>query len=721
VKEGTASHTARSVAARRLEYERAPAPDGDPAADEALTSDVADGFTPGPGSMHEYIRARTAFFDRVVVTALDRGVKQVVNGGAGYDGRALRYAKPGVRWFEVDYPATQADKRERIARLGLATPGLSFIPADFTADPVAEPLLAAGLDPGRAALFLLEGVAVYLEQSAIERVLAEFRAVTPVSSVLAISVSIAGATSQARARFQERVAEIGEPARTVLTFDQADALLAAAGWKLRQQTDRQRVAGLLLAHATTASAPSERQQVAPPASVPRLASPAPAEPPPGPTTAVLQAKGSGGTVRPSPRDGAPGTPAGPTTPVPRAKAPAGTVRLGPRDGAPATPAAPTTAAQEPAADLPLSALVSQALVAFTIEVDNETEHRLPHRTQNWGREPGAPVGAPWLTSMLMYANCLRHLPDAGSTIADLRARARTGTNLDGMRRWRYVTYTPDPGQGKRPRPDALIRPTAWGIEARDTWRAVTAEVESRWRDRLGAAEFAALRAALTRLVEHLDPALPDCLPILGFGLRAQRAPEDKASTVPPERPAPAGDAAAAAAGDLPLWALLSRPLNAFAVQYEAETGPSLAISANILRVLPDDGAYTKDIPALGGVSKESVAVAMGVLVKSGVVTEGPDPGGGRFKFTRLTARGIAARDEYPALAADIEQDWRTRFGAAAVTAVRQALAPLTAGTPPRLFAGLAPYPDNWRARVPQPATLPHFPMTLHRGGYPDGS
>ena len=56
-----------------------------------------------------------------------------------------------------------------------------------------------------------------------------------------------------------------------------------------------------------------------------------------------------------------------------------------------------------------------------------------------------------------------------------------------------------------------------------------------------------------------------------------------------------------------------------------------------------------------------------------------------------------------------------------MTALRQALESLAAGDPPRLYAGLEPYPDGWRARVPPPATLPHFPMTLHRGGYPDGS
>jgi methyltransferase (TIGR00027 family) len=281
LKEGTASHTARSVAARRLEYDRVAAPYGDPAADEALTGDVADGLIPARNRMHEYIRARTAFFDRVVVSAIDRGIAQVVIGGAGYDGRALRYAKPGVRWFEVDHPATQADKLERIARIGLATPHVRFIPADFSADPVAEPLLAAGLDPARPALFLFEGVAVYLEPQENERVLGEFREVTQAGSLLAISVSVGAATSQTRASFQQRVAQLGEPARTVLTFGQADGLLSAAGWKIREPSDRQRSAGLLLADVATTPDSPERERLTAPPPAPAVASLASAAPPAG--------------------------------------------------------------------------------------------------------------------------------------------------------------------------------------------------------------------------------------------------------------------------------------------------------------------------------------------------------------------------------------------------------------------------------------------------------
>jgi len=681
VKEGTASHTARSVAARRLQYERVAAPYGDPAADETLASDVAGGLNPEHNRMHEYIRGRTAFFDRVVAHALDRGIAQVVIGGAGYDGRALRYAKPGVRWFEVDHPATQADKLARIARLGIATPQVTFIPADFAADEVAGPLLAAGLDAARQALFLFEGVAVYLERRDNERVLAGFREVTPAGSPLAISVSVGGPTSATRAAFQERVAALGEPARMMLTVDETAALLADSGWELTEPSDRQRSAGLLLARAADLSHYPERSRPAP-------------------------------SARPA------------------ARAEKSAVR----------------ATREAPASLPLSALLSQALVAFTVEADNETEHRLAHRTQDYGSAPGTPLGAPWLTSLLMYANCLRHLPDEGITVAELSGRARTGTNLDGMRRWRYVTFTPDPGRGKRPAPDALIRPTAWGIEARGTWQAVTAEVESRWRDRLGGVAFGALRAALAGMAAHLDPRLPDCLPILGYGLYTRRenglySRRDKGGKDASTRPAPvtpADQGGHADSAGLPLWALLSRPLRAFAEQYEAvspegttppnppgekaKQGPSLAVSANILRVLTADGVYTKDIGALGGVSKESVAMALGVLRKTGAAAEGADPAGRRFKVTRLTAGGVAFRDEYPARAAGVERDWRDRFGDAPVTALRRALEPLAAGDPPPLSAGLEPYPDGWRARVPRPAgLLPHYPMTLHRGGYPDGS
>jgi methyltransferase (TIGR00027 family) len=651
VRDDTASRTARGVAAHRLDYERIETPYGDPAADEALTRDVANGLERRPGTpMHEYLRARTAFFDRVVTGSLDHRVSQVVIGGAGYDGRAFRYAKRGVRWFEVDHPATQADKRARIARLGLDDRHIRFVPADFAADPVADLLAGAGLDVSRPALFLLEGVAVYLELPVLERLLGEFRAVTVNGSPFGISVSLESPRPEEREALRARTAAAGEPMRTTLTADGADDLLTRAGWQPSYENgrDRLRSRGLLLARAIPVPHQPERPPLTPhrPPSSPAVSSPLPV-----------------------------------------------------------------------AGRLPLSALLSHALVAFTIETDNEAEHRFGHRTQDHGLTPGALPGAPWLTSLVMWANCLRHVPEAGITVADMRRAARTGTNLDGMRRWHYVTYTPDPGRGKRPRQDALVTLTDRGREARAVWDALAVgadgEIERRWRDRFGGPATGGLRAALAGLVAELDPRLPDCLPILGYGLYSRLDPD-----------APDAGLSGDDIAGLPLWALLSRALLAFATEFEHDsgrTGMSLAIGANLLRVLTEDGVQVRDLPARSGVSKESLAMAAGAATTAGLVTEERDPAGSRFRVARLTPKGARAQRAYLDVVMAVEEAWQSRFGAGRVAALRAALEPLAAGDPPPLFAGLTPYPDGWRARVPPRPVLPHYPMTLHRGAYPDGS
>jgi methyltransferase (TIGR00027 family) len=257
MEDGGPSVTARRVAAHRLGFDRAAADYGDPAADQALAADVAAGHVAPANRMHDYLAARTAFFDRVVVAAIDRGVRQVVVGAAGYDGRAFRYAKPGVRWFEVDHPATQRDKLARLERLGLDAAHVRFIEADFTRDPVADRLLAAGFRRDVVSLFLLEGIAVYLEPAVLEAVLGQFRQVAAPGSRLAISVSLSRARDDgSRARFQAAVAALGEPARSVFEADEAEALLARTGWQITARPgetaarrDRLRSAGLLMATA----------------------------------------------------------------------------------------------------------------------------------------------------------------------------------------------------------------------------------------------------------------------------------------------------------------------------------------------------------------------------------------------------------------------------------------------------------------------------------------
>jgi hypothetical protein len=281
-----------------------------------------------------------------------------------------------------------------------------------------------------------------------------------------------------------------------------------------------------------------------------------------------------------------------------------------------------------------------------------------------------------------------------------------------MRRWGYVTID---GTAKRvnhgrPGPHAMLRATAAGLRAREIWRPLAGLVEQRWRERFGADRVAALREPLTSMAGQLDPGLPDCLPILHADLMS-RGPDPGL----PPRPEHAKPEA------LPLSALLSRVLLSFAVEYERQAGLALAIGANVLRVLDAEGTRLRDLPALSGTSKEAVSWALGILTRGELAAEEPDPAASRGKIARLTPRGLDAQRVYHELAGAIEQSWHERFTHGATGALRASLQPLAVGDPPPLFAGLQPYPDNWRASVRPPVTLPYFPMVLHRGGYPDGS
>jgi methyltransferase (TIGR00027 family) len=115
--------------------------------------------------------ARQTFFDAVVDRDL-ADMKQFVILGAGFDTRALGLpADLGVRSFEVDAPKTQALKREIIQKAGIDPAGITFVAADFEKEDWFKRLVEAGFDPGKPALFLWEGVTMYLDRAAVETTL----------------------------------------------------------------------------------------------------------------------------------------------------------------------------------------------------------------------------------------------------------------------------------------------------------------------------------------------------------------------------------------------------------------------------------------------------------------------------------------------------------------------------------------------------------------------
>jgi DNA-binding MarR family transcriptional regulator len=366
--------------------------------------------------------------------------------------------------------------------------------------------------------------------------------------------------------------------------------------------------------------------------------------------------------------------------------------------------------------LPLPALLSQLLVAFTIEFDNEFERQMPHRTTDHGATTGSRSG-PWLVSLVMWSNCMQFVGDQGVRLRELEQLAGTKTNLNGMERWGYVVVEPDSTTGPRkaPRSEWMIRATPKGRKAQEVWRPLFGAIEKRWETRFGATEINELRESLRTLDDRLDLDLPDCLPILGYGLVS------KPPTFTPRSSAARENDAVVRR---PLSALLSRVLLAFTLEFESESDLSLAISANVLRVLDEKGIRVRDLPALTGVSKEALKMALGFLQTKRMIVIQPDPVAGRMKIVRLTSKGRDAQGAYWRLLGTIEERWLSRFGSDVIRRLRESLEQIV-GEPIAdllpLFSGLKPYPEGWRASVPKPATLPHFPMVLHRGGFPDGS
>ena len=251
MREGEPSPTAQRVAAYRLGYERLPAPFGDPDADERLARDVAGSLSfDQHEAMGRYLRWRTAFFDRVVVGALARNVLQVATIGAGYDGRSLRYAKPGVRWFEVDHPTTQRDKRLRLERLSIDAASVTFVGTDLADEALASALIDAGWEPDAPSVMLCEGLVVYLEARVLEALLNDLRAVATAGTRLAISLSIQASSAEdldRRRRFEEAVAALGEPARNWLDHGSAIRILAGARWRSVEVSERSQRAGFVVA------------------------------------------------------------------------------------------------------------------------------------------------------------------------------------------------------------------------------------------------------------------------------------------------------------------------------------------------------------------------------------------------------------------------------------------------------------------------------------------
>jgi methyltransferase (TIGR00027 family) len=237
---------------------RPSSPTGDPAAEDRLARDLIRGEPDeaAADTLGSWVAARTEFFDREVLAALAAHVGQVVIVGAGYDGRALRFRTPGVRFFEIDHPLTQRDKRQRLEAVGARTDDVAFGAADLMVDDIDEVLGAVGHVASQPTLFLCEGLLRYLSEGAIRSLLLRLAPRAAPSSVLSVSIATrdpGDESVEARAHREARetrLAAAGEPVLTVPPRAVALEWLARAGWAVAKDAVEDSGSGRLLVRAT---------------------------------------------------------------------------------------------------------------------------------------------------------------------------------------------------------------------------------------------------------------------------------------------------------------------------------------------------------------------------------------------------------------------------------------------------------------------------------------
>ena len=172
-----------------------------------------------------FTTARSRIAEDALSRAVERGVRQIVVLGAGLDTFALRnpHVARQILIYEVDHPATQEWKCQRLAEARIALPPwLVLVPVDFEHDDLGEALVAAGFQQKLAAFFSWLGVVPYLTKDAIRRTL-DYVASIPTSELvfdyLEPPESFSGELRRVEAQRTEKLRKLGE--RSVSRFEPA--------------------------------------------------------------------------------------------------------------------------------------------------------------------------------------------------------------------------------------------------------------------------------------------------------------------------------------------------------------------------------------------------------------------------------------------------------------------------------------------------------------------
>ena len=196
--------------------------------------------------LRAFMVARSRYAEEQLAGAVGRGVRQYVVLGAGLDTFAYRNPYGDLLVFEIDYPATQGWKRQRLEAEAIPIPGnLRFAPVDFDKQTFEQGLADAGFAAAEPAFFSWLGVTPYLTPETVFSTLRLILAMNPANGVVfdyAVPRSSLNAFEQgALDAILQRVAAAGEPFRGFFAPENLAQEMKAMGYARIEDLDGEEI------------------------------------------------------------------------------------------------------------------------------------------------------------------------------------------------------------------------------------------------------------------------------------------------------------------------------------------------------------------------------------------------------------------------------------------------------------------------------------------------
>jgi len=183
------------------------------------------------------IIARVRYFDDFIKNSIDEGLEQLVILGAGYDSRPYRICGlKRIRTFEVDHPATQAGKKEKIKRIfGQLPDHVVYVFADLAKDDLGQKLHENGYDRTLKTLFIMEGLLMYLNPETVDVILSFITKNSGNESAILFdyytqSVVDGSCDLEAGRNIHDQLVQLGEPLKFGIKEGTVEIFLEARGF-----------------------------------------------------------------------------------------------------------------------------------------------------------------------------------------------------------------------------------------------------------------------------------------------------------------------------------------------------------------------------------------------------------------------------------------------------------------------------------------------------------